>query len=63
MKTCSDDCPAICDYCIWFDFNGDDVGAYIGDGYCRLSGENRWPEDSCWNFVCSNWRERLLEKG
>lgn len=60
MRKCSHDCPAICDYCIWFDFNGDDFGAYTDDGYCRVNGENKWPEDECENFVCFNIAEARI---
>jgi len=32
-KTCLGE---ICDFCKWYDFNADEDGCYLGNGYCRL---------------------------
>ena len=63
MKFCPYDCQALCDFCIHFAYNGGDGAeiisqVYIGDGFCKIDGSNRWPEDRCENFVCHNWIHR-----
>jgi len=52
MIKCSNDCIPVCDFCIYYDFNGDEYGAYIGKGYCRLHKKNCEPEDYCEDFHC-----------
>lgn len=42
----------VCDYCRWYDFNGDEDGCYTGDGWCRLHGRHSDPEDGCSEFHC-----------
>lgn len=34
MIRCGDgeDCPAVCDFCKWYNFNGGEYGCYTGDG-------------------------------
>ena len=60
MKKCSLTCPEICDYCYFYDFNGDENGAYTGDGRCLAIGESREPESICDLFVCFNYvKERF----
>jgi hypothetical protein len=57
-KYCSKDCQdlnspiGICDHCKFYDFNGDEDGAYTGDGYCRLHDMPSDPHDGCEDFVC-----------
>ena len=56
-KFCSDDCQdtgSICDFCTWYDFNGNEDGAYIGDGWCRKFEEQADPSDghNCDEFIC-----------
>lgn len=55
MKPCSPDCPVVCDFCIWYSFNGDN-GTFTGDGYCTINGLARKPEDFCEMFICGNWK-------
>ncbi|MGB8717594.1 MAG: hypothetical protein WCD66_14745 [Rhodanobacteraceae bacterium] len=45
---------AICDFCRWYDFNGDTEGCYTGDGFCRLHRGQRDPGDACEHFHCRN---------
>lgn len=55
MKTCSSCAGPLCDFCVWFDFNGDQEGVYLGLGRCTHS-EHPRPEDpagACDDFVCS----------
>lgn len=64
MKLCHARCPPICDFCIHYAFNGEPVEGYqfevfTGDGFCRIDGAARWPEDGCENFVCQNWKNPL----
>lgn len=51
---CNSDCIAICDFCLFFDFNGGEYGIYTGHGACwnpykpgRVS-----PTYSCEHFIC-----------
>ena len=64
MKKCAPGCPAICDFCIWYHFNGDPVEGYefevyVDEGYCRLNGEPMEPYYDCPNFVCFNWMKEI----
>jgi hypothetical protein len=54
MKMCSACDRPVCDLCIWYAFNGDDC-VYTGDGFCRINGQPRDPDDGCENFVCCCW--------
>lgn len=54
---CSQDCKetgAICDFCIHYNFNGDEEGSYTGDGYCKLLDIYTDPHDGfdCEHFHC-----------
>lgn len=56
-KYCANCLGAACDFCKWYDFNGDEDGCYTGDGLCR-----RWqiaadPMDNCDEFVCHCLKE------
>jgi hypothetical protein len=59
MKRCAPypDCPAVCHFCIWYEYNGDGWKnrVYCDEGYCRLNGESKDPHHDCLNFVCFNW--------
>lgn len=60
VKKCSPQCPAVCDFCIHYAYNGGNgkdipPEVFIGDGFCKIDGSNRWPEYGCLNFVCFNW--------
>jgi len=52
MKTCGKDCPEVCDYCKFYNFNPDKNGAYIGLGYCKRWKVSKRPEDCCKSFHC-----------
>lgn len=60
MKTCSDECHPLCDFCTHFDFNGQPHAGtdgkvamvYVGKGHCRLHNEQRDPENMCDDFYC-----------
>lgn len=52
MRRCGDDCYPICDFCTYYDFNGNRQGAYTGDGFCRFHDAPREPWDGCEEFVC-----------
>lgn len=41
----------ICDFCVWYDFNGEE-GGYSGDGYCRRWKAPRDPDDGCAEYHC-----------
>lgn len=47
-----DRCYDICDFCVYYDFNGDKDGAYTGDGRCKLYDQPKDPSDSCPAFTC-----------
>ena len=56
-KFCSEDCErqgAICDFCKFYDFNGDEDGAYTGEGWCNKFGKQKDPEEgwNCDKFIC-----------
>ena len=56
-KFCSEHCEetgAICDFCKFYDFNGDEEGAYTGDGHCNKFDVQKDPEDGlgCEEFIC-----------
>ncbi len=48
---------ALCDFCLWYDFNGDEDGGYTGDGYCRLHKFNHEPDEGCDSFHCKLAKE------
>lgn len=52
MKKCNADCEPLCDFCIHYDFNGNEDGAYTGDGYCNLHKEQCEPYEDCDEFHC-----------
>lgn len=44
--------PRICDFCHWYAFNGDEQGAWAGDGRCEHPSHPRAAEpDDC----CEDW--------
>jgi hypothetical protein len=54
-KFCNDECEhlgAICDFCVHYDFNGDEDGTYTGDGWCRKLQKSSEPHYGCDEFVC-----------
>lgn len=48
----------VCDFCKFYDFNGDKEGRYIERGYCRFHKEAREPGDGCDDFVCTHVKPR-----
>jgi len=32
---------------------------YVGDGFCRIDGRAREPEEGCGDFVCGNWQKEV----
>jgi len=70
MKKCSPDCQAACDFCVFFDYNGEDLvdengkiypGAlYVGNGHCALHDRHTDPGWECGDFCCMNvFRDEL----
>lgn len=56
-KFCSKECEeqgTICDFCEFYDFNGDENGAYTGDGWCNKFNIQKEPFEgyNCEEFVC-----------
>lgn len=47
----------ICDFCKWFDFNGDEYGCYTDNGWCRRHAAPVDLESSCPAFHCRNATE------
>lgn len=46
-------CPgSVCDFCKWYDFNGNEEDGYTGDGFCRRWQSPRDPDDGCNEFIC-----------
>jgi len=67
MKKCNHECYPLCDFCIHFNFNGEDregidrrmgkkviwkKALYTGNGYCNLHKRHQNPEDDCDDFHC-----------
>lgn len=56
MKPCGPDCAGdgICDFCKYYDFNGDRDGVYLGNGQCRHPAHpgRREPYDGCDDYHC-----------
>ncbi len=60
-KYCSKECEqvgAVCDFCIYYDFNADEHGNYVENGYCNYHKEKRDPEQGCEDFVCYLVKEK-----
>ena len=49
-----ENCSIACDFCIDYEFNGDEDGAYMGEGYCNLHKRQRDPGEYCNDFYCMN---------
>jgi len=63
-KYCSPECKdtAICDFCINFEFNGDEDGAYTDDGYCKFHKRAADPVDNaCSEFHCMSAKTKQIE--
>jgi len=48
----AEECYPICDFCKYYNFNGNETGAYTGNGYCSKLRMNTDPADSCNDFHC-----------
>ena len=44
------DDPKCCDFCVYYNFNGDSNGIYIDLGYCRFHKRRQEPGDECDDF-------------
>lgn len=56
MTLCPDCDPFIgpvCDFCRHYNFNGNETGAYTGDGFCCLRQKPMEPEGGCDQFHCN----------
>lgn len=62
MKKCSEHCTPACDFCRLYNFNGDETGAYLGEGYCVFYERPQEPGDYCDDFVCSRYKVKKWEK-
>ncbi|GAA4879356.1 hypothetical protein GCM10023310_69390 [Paenibacillus vulneris] len=58
-RFCSSECEAvydlsggICNHCKYYDFNGGNSGAYIGNGFCNLHNVSSDPHEGCDGFTC-----------
>lgn len=51
-KTCNG--HVICDFCAYYDFNGNEEGCYIDKGYCNRHKKHKDPYDGCNQFICFN---------
>jgi len=60
MKFCPDCDPdySCCDFCKWYSFNGDNTGAYTGNGWCNLHWQPMHPGSVCDNFHCEDLKDK-----
>jgi len=50
---CEPGCTPLCDFCKHYNFNGDKLGRYTGNGRCILHDEPSEPYDYCEeDFYC-----------
>lgn len=54
ITTCNECYDFICDFCKHYNFNGDEDGAYQGNGICTLDNSRKEPLETCDNFYCFN---------
>jgi hypothetical protein len=47
-----------CDLCLHFKFNGDKMGRYTGDGWCKLRKEPSDPAEVCDDFHCGDLKPK-----
>ena len=52
VTLCDLDCIPLCDFCKYYNFNGDDEGCYTEDGWCTLHNKPSEPIDECEDFYC-----------
>jgi len=62
MRKCDEECPAICDFCKHYNYNGEDLtqdgivyknAVYTYNGFCTLHCQRKEPYDECSDFYCS----------
>ena len=54
-RFCSKECKemdGVCDFCQYYDFNGDEDGVYVDKGFCKLHKKPSEPHWICDNFTC-----------
>ena len=61
-KVCCEECFPICDFCRFYNFNGDKDGAYTGNGYCVKHEIRKEPDDCCKDFICNNYKRTDIEE-
>ena len=54
MRKCSNECLPGCDFCIAYDYNGDENGCYTNNGWCNRYKVNKDPGDYCDDYICFN---------
>ena len=60
-NTCEEEL-ACCDFCKYYDFNGDDEGRYTGDGYCNKKKQGREPGEECDEFHCKQAKKMKITR-
>lgn len=50
-------CGPVCDFCQWYRFNGNEVGAYVGEGECvhPAHPHKEEPFGGCDDYLCTGW--------
>ena len=53
-----------CDFCAYYDFNGDEDGVYIDKGWCNKFTKSSLPEygQECNEFICNQSQEGMTLK-
>jgi hypothetical protein len=59
---CGDPRFVCCDFCLHFEFNGDNKGCYTGDGYCKLHKAPQDPGNVCEDFHCQDLKPKKKKK-
>lgn len=64
MKLCPkcEEIAICCDFCLHFEFNGDQQGRYTGDGYCKLLKIPQDPGNVCDDFHCEDLKPKKKKK-
>lgn len=58
-KNCVGEDGACCDFCRYYDFNGNEKGYYMGNGHCQKHDKRSDPGDVCDDFYCkAEWKKR-----
>jgi len=59
MNLCCKECIPTCDFCITYEFNGDEHGTYIDEGWYKKHKKRQDPGDYCQDFYCFDLNEEL----